>query len=560
MRYKTVALTGICALALLAAFAGSSSADMKRTIAEFRAIWNKSKATNLEKRRAVQSLPTGSAEMAEVWIEILESDVWQYRADVMMKVRDESDSATLLALEKWLFDDKKSFRQPAAAEHILWALYNNQKWVSEEKWKKAPQIVNMDKLAEKVKARMVRELGVWRGSLSPEGQKDPAVQAAMKVNVRVLVDLLATNMGERKPNLQLQYLIIDALEGLSGQEHGSNLQNWQFYANNLKPEDLLEPRTRTAFKDEFTNVQIEGHSFVRKTPRPVDMEILILPDLGSSERYWYPYIFELNKTFKCTFVDLPDCSRMPDLKWVNGNAGYEYPLSQLVETFEERRRQSKQEKVGLIAHGVSNWIVLEYLRLYPDSVAFAIVLNSWSGKLSFQKARNALEGSRDEAWKYHGINLLYDSTGRTGSLSLNDEQKMWAQTGAVKRRWADPKALEPIFYTTQEFTKQIEGGHRVFVPEYEFENAAKGKRIDVPVLFINGAQDPMYVKDDQKIYNKVFNKMTWMAFEESSDSPWAEEPVKFFDAFRKLLADHEIIEKLKKEKEEREKKEGDKAN
>ncbi len=578
MRFRTFALAAIAAVAMLSAFAVSSEADIKRDLAEFKSVWGNRKATNLEKRAAVQALPTGNAELVDIYAEILESDVWQYRAEVMAKIINESNEDLLAGLEKWLLDEKKSGRAPAAAEHLIWAMYNNPRWATDEKWQLSARILRMDKLADKAKARMIRELGRWRGRLTipleeipekerPEDGKpvyDPQTQTRMRANAKVMVDLLGENLENRKANLQLRFLLIDSLEAISGQEHGDKIDNWRFWVDNPKPEEPLKPRKADTFSDQFTNVKIEGHSFVRKTARPTDMEILILPDLGSSEQYWYPYIFELNKTFKCTFVQLPDCSQMPDLETTAG--GYYYPLKQLVETFEERRKQSKQERIGLVAHGASGWIAMQYLLDHPESVAFAIIMQTWSGQNSASQSINQCIGDNDPAWKYYGMSRQYDPSGRSGELSLNDEQRMWAQTGAYRRRWGDPKALEPILYSDSfagllghSYRRPIEGG-RVFIPKFEFTNDAKGKRVDVPVLFIHGAADPCYVKKDESDYKRAFTKMYWEVFPKAGDTPWAEEPVLFFEAFRKMLDDHDIIEKLKQEAEERKKREAEKKN
>jgi pimeloyl-ACP methyl ester carboxylesterase len=554
MNLRILALTG-AVLALTLAFATSGQADVKKDVAKFKSVWSNKKSINLDKMRAIRELPTGDAGLLDVYIEILESDVWQYRAHVLQEIQRLSNDETLNALTEWLFDEKKVVKSPAAAEHMVWALYNNQKWATEQNWERAHELVRMEKLAEKVKARVIRELGKWRGPL-PESETDerhkiPELHARMKLNARILVEMLAENLKARKGSELLRYLIIDSLESLSSEEHGENIDKWQFWVNNLKPADFLNPRSPKRFKDEFGNVSIEGHSFVRKTARPVDMEILILSDTSSTHQYWYPTVFELNKTFKTTFVDLPDLSSLAQ-EWLFNNKGYYYPLDKVVEYFEERRRQSKQEKIGLIAHSQSAWIVMEYLRLHPESVAFAILLNTVVGSQSFEKSRTALEGSNEDAWKYLGIYMLYDDTGRRGRLSLNEEQRMWAITGAFKRRWADHKALEPIFYASTDYQIQRADGKMIFIPkDFEFAERAKRKKIDVPVLMINGAKDPMFVKDDEKEFKKVFTKMTWQVFENSSDTPWAEEPVKFFAAFNKLMTDHKIIEQIKKAEEER---------
>ncbi|MCA8912540.1 MAG: alpha/beta hydrolase [Planctomycetes bacterium] len=551
MRLRSLRIATIVGLGLFVAFSTVSARN--ENVDEFWKVWRDRKADNLQKNDAVSKL-VGGDELVDPYLEILESDVWQYRAQVIDHLRNETNEALLKGMEDFLFDEKQVAKKPAAGEHVLWALYNNANWVKPEKWDKAKLLVMEKKVPEKVKARMLRELGRWRGT----SVDNPEAQALARQNVKILVDLLAFALEEKKKfSPELRFLIGDALESLTSQDFGDDLAKWQFFANNMKETEPLKPRTAQSFKDELADVEIEGHSFASPTPRPVDLEMLILPDLGKSDQYWYPYIFELNKTFKCTFVKLPDCSRMKDIEFRkdrNGNVdrnAYFYPLKQLVEAFEERRMQSKQKKIGLIAHGVSGWIALEYLRLHPESVAFAIIIQTWSGENSREQARNACEGSKDEAFKDFGRGLIYDPTGRIGFQSLNESERMWYFTGAYKRRWADPKALEPIFYNSEAFKVPAQSGAQILVPHYEFDNEMKGERpITVPTLFIHGAQDPMFVSKDEKDYRKGFSNMTWAVYKDSADTPWAEEPVHFFTDFKELLDKNHIIEDLKKEAEE----------
>ena len=544
MKPRTIIMPVLALLGLLLAFS-PALAD----VSDFWKTWRDRRATNLQKRDAVNDL-MGGKELKDPFLEILESDVWQYRASVTGRIQSSSDEALLAELEKFLFDEKAVAKQPAAAEHVAWGLYNNTNWATEEKWQKSGGLVKNKKTPDKVRLRILRELGLFRGPAA-----NAQAQTLARTNVKVLVDLLAWSLNEKKLNRDIGFLIGDSLESLTSEEFGTDLNRWQFFADNMSPSIPLTPRTAETFKDNFTDVDLEGHTFARKTARPVDLEILILPDLYTSERYWYPYIFEINKTFKCTFVKLPDCSRMRDIEWLTDRTGavdrsaYYYPLEQLVEVFEERRRQSKQKKVGLIAHGVSAWIALEYLRLYPESVAFAVIIGTWSGEQSREAGRNSTKGEKDDAYTNYAESLLYDPSGRTGQTSLNEEQQFWAQTGSYKRRWGDPKALEPIFYSTRAWQVAPEGSARILVPKWDFDKANKGKKVDVPTLFVHGGKDPMFVKKDEGDYKKTFTKMTWSVFENAGATPWAEQPVQFFEAFEKLLSDHKIIEQLKKEAE-----------
>jgi pimeloyl-ACP methyl ester carboxylesterase len=549
MKLRSLSTLALATLAIGAAYTSINAANDNK---EFWDLWRDKKSTNLQKNDAVNAL-MGGAELKDEYLEILESDVWQYRASVTGRVQGETNPELLKALEEFLFDEKEVAKKPAAGEHLVWALYNNATWATEEKWLRAKELMVSKKTPDKVKARMLREIGVFRGAAGTPPAGDAAGQKAARTNVKMLVELLDLAMADKKYNRELKFLIFDALESLSSQDFGDDLVKWKFFADNMKETEPLKPRSADAFKDAFTDVEIEGHSFASPQPRPVDMEVLILPNLYTSDRYWYPYIFQINKTFKCTFVKLPDCSRMKNIEWMKNQDGtdnrtaYYYPLEQLVETFEERRKQSKQKKIGLIAHGVSGWIALEYLRLHPESVAFAVIIGTWSGENSYLEGSNTCGNSKDEAFKWYAESLKYDPSGRSGALAMNDEQNFWANTGAYKRQFGDPKALEPIFYAQQPWRVQPEGNARILVPKFQFESKRK---IDVPTLFIHGAKDPMHVAKDESDYKKGFSNMVWSEYENSGAVPWAEEPVRFFTEWDTLLEKNKIIEKLKKEAEE----------
>jgi hypothetical protein len=87
-----------------------------------------------------------------------------------------------------------------------------------------------------------------------------------------------------------------------------------------------------------------------------------------------------------------------------------------------------------------------------------------------------------------------------------------------------------------QYRKQI-GGGQALTPQYEFENEVGRKVLDVNVLFIWGAHDPMYVKDDLKAFEKSFarGKAMFEIFPNSSRTPWAEEPPLFYEKFDKLV-------------------------
>lgn len=552
MKLWTKLMTGAALAATFAVFAVPTEADVKKDLSAFKTVWADKKKSNRLKLEAVQALPGGDKLLAPTYIEILESDVWQFRAEVAFnRIVQESNTELLAELSTFLFDEKKAPKSPSAAEHLVLALYNNQTFATAENWTRLGDIVRNPKMPSKVKRRAIRELGRWRGA-----EDLPAVQTQMKANVGLLIGLLRDNLLDKKADRIERFLLIDSLESLSSEEHEEAIQNWEFWFSDLK-EKPLTPRKAQAFKDNLGDIELEGHSFVRKGARKAEgMEILILPEFAWSEEYWYPYIFELNKFATCTFVELPDASRVKGLKRPTDRSGnadpnaYYYPLEQLVEAFEERRKLSKQEKVGIIAHGVSGWIALEYCRLHPDSVAFAIIMNTWAGNNSFGKARNQMESNKakDDDFKFYGAGLVYDPTNRQGYSSFTDDQKFNFHTGEFKRMQADPKSVDSLMYgSIRAFRKPIAGG-QALVPEFEFENQVKNKTLNVPVMFIHGEADGMFVQDDIKLYQKVFKNGMFETFKGTSRTPWAEEPTLFYEKFEALMVKAGIVAKDKDKK------------
>ncbi|MHC4840263.1 MAG: alpha/beta fold hydrolase [Planctomycetota bacterium] len=537
-----------------------TDANVKGQVAAFDKVWKNKKSTNLVKRDAIDALPTGDTGLRKTYIKVLESDVWQYRWQITYRIFQETDEDFLASLWSFVTDGKAVKKTPAAGEHMLWALLRNEKFATLERWHELNDLIHDKNQPEKVKVRALREMGVPRRS--PVGAPTFSQDLA-KQNVRLLIDLLEESLANKKASALQRFVIIDSLENLTSEEHDDNVKGWNVWYKEEREDGKLKFRTREKFKDSFEDADLEGHSFVRKKARATELELLVLPDLGKSDEYWYPYIFELNKTFKCSFIQLPDCSRMKNLKYMKDRTGqvnrtaFDYPLEQLVDVFEKRREKFAQKKVGLIAHGVSGWVALEYLRLHPDKIAFAIIMNTWSGKKSREAGRNQMAGfkGKDEAYKWHAEDLIYDPSGRVGSLSLNDEQKMWSATGSIRRQGGDLKALEPIFYgVMKQYRVQAESSQRILVPDYEFATKNKRNKINTPVLFIHGAMDPMFIEKDLKDYKNTFTKMQWEVFENAGATPWADDPQKFFESIQTMMDKHKIVENLAKEAEKERKK------
>jgi len=568
MNTRGLFLTAVGAVALVAGFQVSGFAAPKKDdakekeLAEFRKGWNDKDYT--KKQDAIALMPTGYDLAVPTGLEIIKSEEWLFRAEFMInKVMKETDLDTLNAYAQHMWETPKAVadKKVAAAvqENLLWVLMNNEAFAKPDNWAKVLEMARESgKKAQpaKVRIRAIREAGIWRAN-------NPDVQAQSRSNMTGLLAILKELEGlkKRTPDDELiKWHALDALESLSGEEY-DNYQTWSAWWELNKDKDL-KPRSPTKLaKETVEDVDIEGHSFARKKPRDIEnFEVLFLSDFGRSSLYWEPYAFELNKMFSCTFVDLPDASKVKGLEHPtdrNGNevtSQYFYPLPQLVDAFDARREQSGQRKVGLIAHGVNAWVALEYARRKPEGLAFIVIISSWSssgeGK-AFRKAIDQMRSSKNNITRYFGESHLSSEPGaREGTGSMNPEQNLFARIGGEKYMQADPYSVDTMLYGVVEQYHQRQGqGQQALAPNnVDFKFDSKIGALKVPALIIWGEQDWMWVKDDQKVMQSAFAKPTISIYPNAARTPWAEDPLRFFAEIKKIVADSGIAKEDNKKK------------
>ncbi|GIK51526.1 MAG: hypothetical protein BroJett014_04990 [Planctomycetota bacterium] len=552
MRSWKITATWAGALALVGAITVAVHAAPKKDdakekeLAEFRKGWND--ANYLKKRDAISLLPTGYELGVPSTIEVMKSEEWLFRAmAIQEKILNETDAGTLDALAAFALETPKSIPDKKIAggvqENVLFALLQNKNWATSENWARALQMArDGSKKAQpmKVRIRAVREAGRWRDD-----------QPQAKADVAALIEILRDLDALKKPTkdeLLLKWHVGDALESLTGEEHGDEIKAWDIWWGNNKDRDLTPRRATKLAKETVEDVDIEGHSFVRKKPRQVEnFEVLFLSDFGRSSQYWEPYAFELNKMFSCTFVDLPDASKVKGLKRPqdrNGNEvsnQYFYPLPQLVDAFDARREASGQRKVGLVAHAVNAWVAMEYARRKPDSLAFIVIISTWAGSgegKSFRKAIEQMRGNKNSVIRYFGEAHLNSPPGsREGTGSMDEQQNLFARIGGEKYMAADPYSVDMLLYGMDQgyHARQGQGQIALAPSDFDFKFDSRLGALKVPALIIWGAQDWMFVKEDQKVISQAFAKPTVSIYENAARTPWAEDPLRFFDEIRALI-------------------------
>ncbi|MCC6572912.1 MAG: alpha/beta hydrolase [Planctomycetes bacterium] len=529
-----VALGAVLFLMAVPGLAKEDNAEAAKDYAEFKRLW--AAKTYVEKLKGLAKLPGGYERATKDILDCLNSEDWVFRQAPFMLLYKEKDTELLGWYEEQLFEKEK---RAAVMEHMVWALYNNEAFANAARWARLGELIgNVKKVDVKVRGRAAREMGKYRGDV-----KKAEDQKQAKDNFLVLLGLLEKYMDEKKPDALMIFQLSDAMENLTGQEHGNEVKSWRnWWDSGAKDRDLI-PRQADKLTKDLQEIQLEEHSYARKRGRMIEnLDVLVLPDFGWSGQYWQPYICELNKIFACYMVSLPDASRVkPEPKRPYGNDAYVYPLPQLVEAFEKRREASQQKKVGIIAHGISGWIALQYARQRPDSVAFIIVISTWSGTKSFNSSISQLENNQNPIIKYFGAAQRYDPnpTARVGPRSMTEEQNTLAHVGSYKSMHLDPYALEPLFYALaqDQFRQQIPGV--ALVPD-DFEFKKGVTPIDVPAMIIWGAKDWRHVKEDQKTIPEAFKNPTLALYENSYRVPWAEEPVRFVNDVKKMVEKYGI--------------------
>ena len=120
---------------------------------------------------------------------------------------------------------------------------------------------------------------------------------------------------------------------------------------------------------------------------------------------------------------------------------------------------------------------------------------------------------------------------------MDEQQNLFARIGGEKYMAADPYSVDMLLYGLDQgyHARQGQGQIALAPSDFDFKFDSRLGALKVPALIIWGAQDWMFVKEDQKVISQAFAKPTVSIYENAARTPWAEDPLRFFDEIRALI-------------------------
>lgn len=445
---------------------GATSADASAVNLE-RALADK-RLSNLDKYRALLGSSLAGVRIDRLLVDVLEDCPWQIRAEVVRQIIESDDTAWQDQLHKWVMDERNISRHPGAGETLVCALMRTPRFQTVESYRAfgelAMKTLRNDRNGQ-VFVRVAQEF-----TDVPDGDT---------IGLKNRVDELV-KMGESAAKSpELQAFVLTGLERLTGIS-ATNLHVYKA--------QLLKPVADEAVTLTHGDLQLQA---VRRALPRNSTEVVVLPDFGLNFDLSDPHLMLLARGRNCLFVNLPTS---PDHKGVEryGEDGFFIPIDAVVAALEAYRVAQGGRKIGLIAHGLSGWIAMEYMKKHPDGVAYAVMVGTWMGDDYSAAVKRLTETTKkgDTGLQLVGQQML-------GNARHDDAQVFdYARAEIAMRRNSGGASLSLALRAAK-----CIGSGRVLVPEFEDGKAPWDGLADVSVhrLFVWGEDDPMFVTPDSRL-------------------------------------------------------------
>jgi len=333
----------------------------------------------------------------------------------------------------------------------------------------------------------------------------------------------------REKDARVSVHLADTLRRVTGRDLGRDGERWLAWWEKHKDE-ILKGVDEEVKARNFGGIKLETVTVAtrRRTPEEKNgLDIFILAPLGWSHRVYRPYLNELTKFGRVTYVKLP---RIQDL---TGSSGYGptapvYPVRKLVKAIEELREEFGRSRVVIFAEGATGWIAERYAVRYPKRTAGLIILNGYLDKASYAMALARLTRSpvKDERWA--ALTLLGQTTDR-------HDEPTYRRVALTMLTARLPVAADILGHLLWERAQDAQGF--VTVPEIKFHDRA---RIDIPTLFFFGGKSRLSGYGDAARIRKHFPKNVIAVMLESRGFPYVTEYDKFYDVLGRFFAYYDL--------------------
>lgn len=389
---------------------------------------------------------------------------------------------------------------------------------------------------------IVREGIALAFALSPEqGDAEALVEAladpdwrvrrAASIALREIVSkesleaLIATLGKESDPRVAAN--IAHTLRSVTGQNFGRDAKKWADWWKRNKDTAALEGLEEEVKRRKLGKIPLETITVPpRTTPtgKPL-LDIFVLAPLGWTHNVYRPYLDELTKYARVTYVRLP---RMEDLTGQSGYGGAAptYPVGGLVKALEELRVELGKNRVVILAEGATGWIAERYAIQYKKRTAAVIILNGFIDVRSYAMALGRLSRSPNPAERWVAATLTNQNDVEHNEAAHRQIARVMLTAKLMDSRDSNAYLL---------WTRARDPQGFVTVPDLRFNPRAK---IETPILFFFGGAHRLSGFGEAELIRRHFPNNVIAVMHESRGFPYISEYAEFYRIIEGFLDYH----------------------
>jgi pimeloyl-ACP methyl ester carboxylesterase len=264
--------------------------------------------------------------------------------------------------------------------------------------------------------------------------------------------------------------------------------------------------------------------------------ILVIPEYGYSKNIILPFLSELERRHKLHYIDLPPVSSFKNIKTRSAKKIPDYPIDELVEAFEDLRKEIGKEHFAIMACGMNSWIAMRYAEKFPQSVAAMILVAPISSRKAYGDATQRFQtmGKKGNDVEMHYYGLTRQGNIDTGESVLEQEHKkdkdplprLDGEPGCIDRReWSLFFKEERDSVISMLYPVKDHHLGNVWIPDF---NCLKGEKPSFrnPMLVIAGTASLYTTVQDCQAIAKHYGGLC-LVYENTSCMPFAEESTRF---------------------------------
>jgi len=311
------------------------------------------------------------------------------------------------------------------------------------------------------------------------------------------------------------------LEEITGQiNFHTDIQQWKQYWE-VNKDKTLPPVNRFDVGTFGQGVKLAfNDTFARKGNGPL---VMVLPAPHRLSTYYMPY-FNQWLFARWLYINLPPVTSFPDVKYDDGDPIY--PVEQLVDAFEDMRKQRKVEKTAILADGFSCWIAAKYAQKFPDRVSALILINPYATNETFRKRLEELVRTGDpDDELFAKVSMRQQKIGSPLEGERYDYVRTSAQVkdqadleiGFLQRIWDDPNSST------------------IVIPQFDMRGDQTSSA--PAMLLFPPKSNKLQGVDDKSRLARFYSAPGSMTIElkKSSTMPYVEEPENFEKWIRSFL-------------------------